>query len=131
MQTNTDSLYKPVVREKRVFATLNVPRKLQEALPFASKPKQQDSLNRKSYMARRAVTMEPEERKERAAVQILQTIGKDKRVKRHEANTRRKEKSDQKAAKVKEFFADEHAYEKKRKYAAKGKEELRKRQKSN
>lgn len=120
-----------MVREKRVFATLNVPKKLQEALPFASKPKQQDTLNRKSYMARRAVTMEPEERKERAAVQILQTIGKDKRVKRHEANVRRKEKSDQKAAKVKEFFADENAYDKKRKHAAKGKEEMRKRQKSN
>lgn len=34
-----DSLYKPIVRQQREFKKLVIPSKLQEALPFASKPK--------------------------------------------------------------------------------------------
>ena len=34
-----DSLYKPIERAPRLFKTLKVPRALQAALPFASKPK--------------------------------------------------------------------------------------------
>lgn len=127
---NKDSLYKPIERKAKVFNKQTIPKKLQAALPFASKPKQQDPINRKSYMARRAVMMEPEERRERAAVQILQTIGKDKKAKKHESNVRRKEKSDKSAAKKAEFFADDAKYEKKRKAADKGKEKARKKAKS-
>ena len=34
-----DSLYTPVIRKKRVFNKLQVPRDLQTKLPFKSKPK--------------------------------------------------------------------------------------------
>ncbi|CAE7507587.1 BMS1, partial [Symbiodinium microadriaticum] len=59
---NKDSLYKPITR----------------ALPFASKPKQQATKNKKSFAAKRAVVLEPEDRRKRAAVQMLETIRKDK-----------------------------------------------------
>ena len=36
---NVDSLYKPIERPNRVFNRLNVPKALQAALPFKSKPK--------------------------------------------------------------------------------------------
>jgi len=126
---NKDSLYKPIERQPRVFNKLNIPKKLQATLPFASKPKQQESVNRKSYLARRAVMMEPEERKERAAVQMLQTISKDKRAKKHTANLERKQKSDKAAAKKAEIFSADAKLEKKRKYTSQGKEEARKKEK--
>jgi ribosome biogenesis protein BMS1 len=47
-------------------------------LPFASKPKVQKKKNRDSYVAKRAVVLEPEDRKKRATVQILETIRTDK-----------------------------------------------------
>ena len=37
--TNRDSEYRPIVRETRKFNALQVPKALQKALPFASKPK--------------------------------------------------------------------------------------------
>lgn len=43
---NKDSLYKPVVRVKREFAKLVVPKKIIENLPFASKPKDKQPLDR-------------------------------------------------------------------------------------
>jgi hypothetical protein len=66
-----DSVYKPIVRSQRVFAPLTVSAKLQAALPFASKPKQTVAANKQSYLQRRKVILEPEERKQRAVVQML------------------------------------------------------------
>lgn len=66
-----DSVYKPIQRSQRVFAPLTVSAKLQAALPFASKPKQTAALNKQSYLQRRKVILEPEERKQRAVVQML------------------------------------------------------------
>jgi len=69
-----DSVYKPIQRAQRVFTPLNVSAKLQSALPFASKPKQTAALNKQSYLQRRKVILEPEERKQRAVVQMLGMI---------------------------------------------------------
>lgn len=79
---NRDSLYKPIEREPRRFNVLKIPKKLQAALPFASKPK--DLPKRKTPLLenRRAVVMEPHERKVHALVQQLQVIRKDKVKKR-------------------------------------------------
>ena len=75
---NKDSLYKPIERVPRQFRKLVVPQKLQEALPFASKPKMAPALNPASYVARRAVILEPEDKKKRAVVQMLSAIRNDK-----------------------------------------------------
>ena len=69
-----DSVYKPIQRAQRVFTPLHVSAKLQSALPFASKPKQTAALNKQSYLQRRKVILEPEERKQRAVVQMLGMI---------------------------------------------------------
>jgi len=79
---------------------------------------------------RRQVVLEPEERKTRAALQVLQTIKKDKTLKRHESNVNRKAQKDKIRSKESERFADVHKEEKKRKYAAAGKDEVRKKQKA-
>jgi len=129
-EVNKDSVYKPVERKKRDFRKMAVPNKLQAALPFATKPKQQATVNRNSYVERRQVVLEPEERKTRAALQVLQTIKKVKQIKRHESNVNRKAQKDKIRNKETERFADVHKEEKKRKYAAQGKDEVRKKQKA-
>ena len=116
-----DSVYKPIVRQKREFKKLKVPAKLQEALPFASKPKQQVAKNREGYLAKRAVILEPEERKARAVVQMLSTVRKDKQEKRHVAGQERLSKK----RKAKELeagrFEEQHKEEKRAKYRDEGK----------
>lgn len=51
--SDVNSLYKPIVRPTRRFNTLKVPRKLQAALPYASKPKlQKPQANKTCELAR-------------------------------------------------------------------------------
>lgn len=127
---NKDSVYKPIERVQREFKKLKVPAKLQEALPFASKIKNESAKNRKSYLARRAVILEPEEKKSRAMVQMLSTIRKDKEAKRLKtAKEKQKEKQKVKLREA-ERFADVQRDEKKRKYREAGLERERKLRKS-
>ncbi|KAI6066549.1 Ribosome biogenesis protein BMS1-like protein [Aix galericulata] len=64
LKQNKDSLYKPIVREKRHFNKLHIPKALQKALPFKNKPK---NLEKKGKTPkdqwRPAVIREPHEKK--------------------------------------------------------------------
>ena len=121
---NKDSLYKPIVRVAREFQKMKVPAKLQEQLPFKSKPKLAVAKKGKNatYMSRRAVVLEPEDRNKRAAVQMLATIAADKITKRKVAQTERSKVKEKAKAKTAEKFADIHQAEKKRKYRDEGKD---------
>ncbi len=121
-----DSVYKPIVRQQREFSKLHIPTKLQEALPFASKPKLAKAKNPESSLARRAVILEPEER---GMIQMLSTIKKDKEAKRKVANKLRFEQKQKQIAKEKEKFEEIHKEAKKRKYKEDGLEKQRKMQK--
>jgi len=55
-----------------------IPQKLQAALPFASKPKDKPGHKRPLLENRRAVVLEPHERKVHALVQHLQLIKNEK-----------------------------------------------------
>ncbi|XP_057499171.1 LOW QUALITY PROTEIN: uncharacterized protein LOC130783501 [Actinidia eriantha] len=86
---NKDSLYKLIERKTRKFNPLVIPKSLQAALPFASKPKNIPSRRRPLLENRRAVVMEPHERKVHALVQHLQLI-------RHEKMKKKKLKEEEK-----------------------------------
>jgi ribosome biogenesis protein BMS1 len=58
-----DSLYKPVDRVPKVFAPLRVPKPLQAALPFKSKPKVEGKRSRSTLEVRRAVVLEKSEKR--------------------------------------------------------------------
>lgn len=58
-----DSLYRPIERAPRKFNPLKVPKSLQAALPFKTKPKVEGKRKRKTLEQKRAVVLEPEERK--------------------------------------------------------------------
>jgi ribosome biogenesis protein BMS1 len=124
IEVNKDSLYKPIIRTPREFKKLRIPQKLEASLPFASKPKQAVSKNRDTYVQRRAVVLDPEDRKKRALVQMLSTIRADKSAKREASQKVKLSKKVKDAAKVTEMFADVHKEEKKRKYIAQGKGDM-------
>ena len=87
-----NSLYKPVVRETRRFNPLRIPATLQKQLPFKSKPKLQEKRKGKTLSSRRAVILEPDEKRVVTLMQQLATIHKDKAKRR-----RLKQKEKQKA----------------------------------
>jgi len=59
-EPNPDHLYTPVERTTKEFKPLQIPRKLQERLPYKDKPKVQAKLQE---LKRIAVIKEPHERK--------------------------------------------------------------------
>uniref|UniRef100_A0A0W0F3E0 Bms1-type G domain-containing protein n=1 Tax=Moniliophthora roreri TaxID=221103 RepID=A0A0W0F3E0_MONRR len=99
---NIKSAYKKVERVPRRFNPLVVPRKLQSALPYASKPKLMKAQSKPTYMQSRAVVMEPEERKAVALMQQIRALRKDQLE-------RRKEKKAEKRAKYQKEVEKEAA----------------------
>ncbi|KFZ46990.1 Ribosome biogenesis protein BMS1, partial [Antrostomus carolinensis] len=75
LKQNKDSLYEPIVREKRHFNKLHIPKALQKALPFKNKPK---NLEKKGKTPkdqwRPAVIREPHEKKISALLSALSTV---------------------------------------------------------
>lgn len=69
-----DSKYKRVERETRRFNPLRIPAALQKQLPFKSKPKQKEKRKGKSLSSRRAVVLEPHEKRVVTLMQQLATI---------------------------------------------------------
>ncbi|PSS06575.1 hypothetical protein PHLCEN_2v3633 [Hermanssonia centrifuga] len=96
---NVNSTYKAIERAPRRFNTLKVPKKLQAALPYASKPKLMRPQQKQTYMQKRAVVMEPEEKKAIALLQQIRALRKDQVVRRREKQNQRKEVHRQKVAK--------------------------------
>jgi ribosome biogenesis protein BMS1 len=119
---NKDSLYKPIERPARVFNTLKIPRALQAQLPFANKPKQAVQRREKSYESKRAVVMEPGERRLHALMQQIHTIRNDKTTKRKQAAIASKAALQKRLAKKGESLEDYRKEEKKKRYRAEGKE---------
>ncbi|XP_050945584.1 ribosome biogenesis protein bms1 isoform X2 [Cucumis melo] len=104
---NKDSLYKPIERQKRKFNPLVIPKSLQAALPFKSKPKNTPSQLRPLLEKRRAVIMEPRDRKVHALVQQLQLM-------RHEKMKKRKLKEEKKRKELEAEHAKTEQLSKKR-----------------
>ncbi|GAA93772.1 uncharacterized protein L969DRAFT_92309 [Mixia osmundae IAM 14324] len=100
--SNINSLYKPVERQTRRFNPLKVPRKLEASLPFANKPKEMLPQTKQTYMQKRAVVLQPEEKKAIGLLQQIQAIQKQKLAKRSSKQTERKQERLKKLAKGEE-----------------------------
>nr|XP_056705611.1 ribosome biogenesis protein BMS1 homolog [Euleptes europaea] len=75
LKPNKDSLYKEIVREKKHFNKLHIPKALQKALPFKSKPKNQEKRAKVTKDKwRPAVIREPHEKKIAALLTALGTV---------------------------------------------------------
>ncbi|CDH50760.1 gtp binding protein [Lichtheimia corymbifera JMRC:FSU:9682] len=97
---NIDSVYKPIERKTRRFNTLKIPKALQAELPFSSKPKQLKAQRKKTYAAKRAVLLEPEEKKVYTMMQQLNSLRKDKERKRKAKDMERRAENIKKKAKL-------------------------------
>lgn len=97
--TNVNSTYKRVERPARRFNPLKVPKKLQAALPYASKPKLMRAQHRATYIQKRAVVMEPEEKKAMALLQQVRALRKDQVARQREKREERKAVHRKKVAK--------------------------------
>ncbi|KAH8989593.1 DUF663-domain-containing protein [Lactarius hatsudake] len=86
-----DSAYKPIERPERRFNSLKVPRKLQASLPYASKPKLMKSQKKETYLQKRAVLLEPEEKKALAVMQQMHALRKEAIARRREKKQERSE----------------------------------------
>jgi len=90
---HVDSHYKPVTERapagQRKFNALKIPKSLQAALPFSSKPKDMAKQGKKTYMQKRAVVLEDEERAAMSLLQQMRAVQKDKAQKRSEKNAER------------------------------------------
>ena len=84
LSQHNDSQYKPVVRTTRHFNPLHIPAQLQEQLPFKNKPKFQKRLQ--SGRKRKAVVLEPKEKKILSLMRQVATVHHDK-VYNHSVNT--------------------------------------------
>ena len=67
---NKDSLYKPIERVKRTFNPIPIKASLEAKLPFASKTKNLEKKSKNGYQAKRAVVLEPEEKKKLSFLQV-------------------------------------------------------------
>lgn len=76
-------------------------------------------------MAKRAVILEPKDRKKRAAIAMLTTIKAEKSRKRSEKQSQRKADSARRKEAETKKFEPLMKEERKRKYTEKGKEEVR------
>lgn len=97
-----NSKYKKIERSARRFNPLIVPKKLQAVLPYASKPKLMKPQHRQTYMQKRAVVMEPEEKKAIALLQQIRALRKDQLIRRKEKQEERKAVHRKKVAKEEE-----------------------------
>lgn len=105
IEVNPDSIYKPIERKERTFNTLRIPKTLEGALPFSSKHKDEKKRKKKSYVSKRAVVMEADEKKKYTFVQAVNTIRNEKKAKRKEKNAERR------LVKAKEFAKTEEKLE--------------------
>lgn len=79
LKPNKDSLYKPILRQRKHFNSLHIPKALQKALPFKNKPKTQAKAGKvPKDRVRPAVIREPHERKIRALLDALSTVHSQK-----------------------------------------------------
>ena len=106
---------KPVERPSRRFNPLRIPRKLQAALPYASKPKIMKAQKSQTYMQKRAVVLEPEEKKAVAMLQQIRALRKDQVTRRREKQAERKEVYKKKMTKIDSLKSEARTAERKEK----------------
>ncbi|KAI4368302.1 hypothetical protein MLD38_016876 [Melastoma candidum] len=124
---NKDSLYKPIERKPKKFNPLVIPKTLQAALPFASKPKEAPSRKRPLLEQKRAVVMEPHERKVHALVQQLQLIRHEKMKKRKLKEDQKKKEAEAERAKTEEMTRKRQRVERRDRYRVQDKSRKKKR----
>ncbi|RXW21073.1 hypothetical protein EST38_g4783 [Candolleomyces aberdarensis] len=110
---DVNSTYKKIERPARKFNPLVVPKKLQSELPYASKPKLTAPQRTPTYLQKRAVVMEPEEKKAITLLQQIRALRKDQVVRRKEKKDGKREEKKRKMRKEEERKSEKEKERKK------------------
>ncbi|EJU03199.1 DUF663-domain-containing protein [Dacryopinax primogenitus] len=108
-----NSTYKSIVRPSRRFNPVRVSKKLQAALPYASKPREMKAQNRPTYLQKRAIVMEPEEKRAVALLQQIRALQKDQTARRKEKQAERRADHRAKVEKTEERKVEKRKAERK------------------
>ncbi|CAB9508834.1 Ribosome biogenesis protein BMS1 [Seminavis robusta] len=124
IKVNADSIYKPIERTDPRFKQIKISQRLEQELPYSSKPKhEQSKRKKKAYVAKRAVVLEKDEKKKLGFIQALNAIRDEKVSIRKDKNAERiRQKSAEASQKAGKLAAQQKA-NKKRQYRAEGKRE--------
>lgn len=121
-----NSTYKPVERpEVRKFNPLRVPKSLQAALPFSSKPHTTRAQRKPTYLQKRAVVMEKDERDTVALLQQMQAVQHAKQQKRTQKRQDRMEAKNKEYEKQSAMDAQKHKERMKHIYKIEGQREAK------
>ncbi|CAG8782109.1 24859_t:CDS:10 [Gigaspora margarita] len=110
---NPDSQYRKIERTSRRFNPLHISKSLQAGLPFASKPKLLKKQSKPMYTQKRAVVLEPQEKKVYTLMQQIQTLKKEKDRKRKIKQSERREVYTKKSAKLEALLAEKEKRDRK------------------
>ncbi|KAL5594371.1 hypothetical protein BROUX41_001306 [Berkeleyomyces rouxiae] len=119
-----NSQYRKITRETRHFNGLKVPRALAASLPYKSQMVAAKKQKKDTYMAKRAVVLDGEEKKARALVHMLSTINKDKEAKRRAKKDEKRAEFKKKMAAMEEKKAARERQEKKDFWQKEGKKRM-------
>jgi len=123
IEVNPDSIYTSIERQEKMVKKLQIPKRLEEALPYATKPKLVERRGKNGYLKNRAVVLEKDERKKLTFMQALNTIRKEKVSIRKTQKEARKLEKDKAQAKIDQAKLAAHLVNKKRQYREAGKRE--------
>ncbi|KAL6450739.1 BMS1 Ribosome biogenesis protein BMS1 [Candida maltosa Xu316] len=118
---NNDSQYKKIERVERRFNPLKVPKSIQAELPFKSQIHTMKPQKKKTYMSKRAVVLGGEEKKARDLMQKINTIRKEKDVKRKSKKDEKFKEKLKKIAKTEELRKEKERERKKEFFSKEGK----------
>eukprot|EP00542_Grammatophora_oceanica_P007851 CAMPEP_0194070400 /NCGR_PEP_ID=MMETSP0009_2-20130614/88159_1 /TAXON_ID=210454 /ORGANISM="Grammatophora oceanica, Strain CCMP 410" /LENGTH=278 /DNA_ID=CAMNT_0038723665 /DNA_START=226 /DNA_END=1062 /DNA_ORIENTATION=+ len=121
IQVNPDSIYKPIERVERKFKKLYVPRKIEENLPYASKPKNLVKRKRKGYLKKRTVVMDSSEKRKVSFMQAVNAIRNEKVAIRKERRTQSRIEKTKRNAKKDAAIAEARKMKRKQEFRVQGK----------
>ena len=126
-----NSTYKKIERpEHRQFNPLRIPKTLQAALPYASKPKMTKAQKKSTYLAKRAVVMEADEKRAVQLLQQMRTVQKEKVAKRREKQSERRAVKQKEGEKDEAIRAEKRKAEMKEVYRSMGQKEAKRQKKA-
>ncbi|CAH9070002.1 unnamed protein product [Cuscuta epithymum] len=113
---NKDSLYKPIERKPKKFNPFVIPKSVLADLPFSSKPKDIPARKRPTLEKRRAVVMEPNEKKLQRVLQHLRLIRSEKVKKRKLKDQEKKKAAEVERAKEEQVLKRRRREERRERY---------------
>ncbi|KAF8728587.1 hypothetical protein HU200_017852 [Digitaria exilis] len=122
---NKDSVYKPIERKPRKFNPVEIPAKLQQLLPFKSRPKDRPKQRQPTVENRVPVIMEHNERKTHEAIRQLMLLRHEKAKKKKIKEQQKKKAYEAEKAKTEQVTKKRQREERRERYREEDKQKKR------